>query len=169
LKDAFADRAANVLLNTWFAVCYPVAGGLWDRAFEETGPRLVGFDFAGSPFGKDPFDLFPFQWRVRGRLRYRDVFTGFVYANPLQSQYRELGVPGLFKGFEEEMLRRAGLLGDKYRQGVERLIELEAQGRVPLTRGMPNHAVESLLGLSVLGLLSVGLLIGLAAFIRSRQ
>jgi uncharacterized RDD family membrane protein YckC len=165
LKDAFADRAANVLLNTWFVVLYPLAGGAWDRAFEETSHRLVGFDFDGSPFGEDPFDLFPFELRVRGRLRYRDVFTGFVYANPLESQYRELGVPGLYQGFEEEMLRRAGLLGDDYRQGVKVLIELEAKGHIPLRQGLPNHSVESLFGLFLLGVFGVGLLLGSAAFV----
>ncbi len=166
LKDAFADRAANVLLNTWFAVFYPVAGGAWDSAFAETGYRPAGFDFEGSPFGEDPFDLFPYQPRVRGRLRYRDVFTGFVYVNPLGSQYRELGVPGLYEGFEEEMLRRADLLGDDYRRGVKVLIELEAKGHIPLRQGMPNHAVESLVALSLLGFFGVGLLIGSTMFLR---
>ena len=162
LKDAFGDRAANVLLNYWL-FC-PVAGGVWDSAFEEAGNRPVGFDFKGSPFGDDPFDLFPFWPTVRGKLRYRDVFTGFVYVNPIESQYREVGVPGLYKGFEKEALRRAGLVSDDCRRATEAMIALEEKGRVPMKDALPNRAIESLLELSLLGVSGVGLLIGLAAF-----
>jgi plasmid stabilization system protein ParE len=164
LKHAFGDRAANVLLNAWFVVFYPLAGGVWDSAFEETGNRPAGFDFKGSPFGDDPFDLFPFQPEVRGKLRYRDVLTGFVYVNPIESQYREIGVPGLYKGFEKEALRRAELVSDDYRRAIEGLIASEKMGSVPMKDAMPNRAIESLLELSLLGVSGVGLMIELAVF-----
>jgi uncharacterized RDD family membrane protein YckC len=164
LKDAFGDRAANVLLNTWFVVFYPLAGGVWDSAFAATGNRPAGFDFQGSPFGEDPFDLFPYQPAARGKLRYRDVFTGFVYVNPVESQYRELGVPGFYKGFENEALRRAELVSDDYRRAVTGMIASEKMGSVPMKDALPNRAIESRLELSLLGVSSVGLLIGLAVF-----
>jgi hypothetical protein len=186
LKDAFGDRAANVLLNTWFVVFYPLAGGVWDSAFEETGNRPAGFDFKGSPFGEDPFDLFPFQPTARGKLGYRDVFTGFVYVNPLESQYRELGVPGLYKGFEKEVLRRVGLVSDDSflgsagialqtwvlrqvglvdvdnRREIEVMIGSEEKGKVPLKE--PLGATALLVELPLLGVFGAGLLIGLAVF-----
>ena len=184
LKDAFGDRAANVLLNYW--LFSPQVGGVWDAAFEETGNRPAGFDFKGSPFGGEPFDLFPFWPTLKGELRYRDVFTGFAFVNPLDSQYTEVGVPGLYKGFEKEVLRRAGLVSDdsylgsaasaleiwalrqvglvdvENRREVELMIGLEEEGKVPLKE--PLEAMSSLVELPLLGLFGVGLLIGLAAF-----
>jgi hypothetical protein len=182
VKDAFGDRAANVLLNDWL-FC-PVAGGLWDTAFEETGNRPAGFDFKGSPFGEDPFDLFPFWPILKGELRYRDVFTGFVFVNPLESQYTAIGVPGLYRGFEKEVLRRAALVSDDsfsagvalgtwmFRQvglvdvenprEIQVMIGLEEKGRVPLKE--PLEAQSLLVELPLLGVFGVGLLIGLAAF-----
>jgi uncharacterized RDD family membrane protein YckC len=186
LKDAFGDRAANVLLNYWL-FC-PVAGGVWDAAFEEAGNRPVGFDFKGSPFGEDPFDLFPFWPKVwGGEFRYRDVFTGFVFVNPLDSQYTEVGVPGLYKGFEKEVRRRTGLVSDDSflgraastletwalrqvglvdvddRHEIEVMIGLEEEGSVPLKA--PLEAQSLLVELPLLGIFGVGLLIGLAAFV----
>jgi len=182
LKDAFGDRAANVLLNYWL-LC-PQVGGLWDAAFEETGNRPAGFDFKGSPFGEDPFDLFPFRPKLKGELRYRDVFAGFVYVNPLESQYTAIGVLGLYRGFEKEVLRRAALVSDDsfgagvaletwmFRQvglvdvenprEIEVMIGLEEKGRVPLKE--PLEAQSLLVELPLLGIFGMGLLIGLAAF-----
>jgi uncharacterized RDD family membrane protein YckC len=162
LKDAFGDRAANVLLNYWL-FC-PVAGGVWDAAFEETGNRPAGFDFKGSPFGEDPFDLFPFRPKLKGELRYRDVFTGFVFVNPLDSQYTEIGVPGLYKGFEKEVLRRAALISDDDLRGMKAIIAWEKRGPVPRKHALLNGVPDSPLELSMLGVFGMGLLIGLAAF-----
>jgi len=184
LKDAFGDRAANVLLNYWL-FC-PQVGGVWDAAFEETGNRPAGFDFKGSPFGEEPFDLFPFWPILKQELRYRDVFTGFVFVNPLDSQYTEMGVPGLYKGFENEVLRRTGLVSDDSflgsaasaleawalrrvglvdvddRHEIKVMIGLEEGGKVPLKE--PLEAQSWLVELPLLGMLGMGLLIGLAAF-----
>jgi uncharacterized RDD family membrane protein YckC len=162
LKDAFGDRAANVLLNYWL-FC-PVAGGVWDAAFQVTDNRPAGFDFKGSPFGEDPFDLFPFRPKLKGELRYRDVFTGFVFVNPLESQYTEVGVPGLYKGFEDEALRRAALISDDGLRGMKAIIAWEKRGHVPMKHALLNGVPDSPLELSMLGVFGVGLLIGLVAF-----
>ncbi|MGO8734762.1 MAG: RDD family protein [Terriglobia bacterium] len=162
LKDAFGYRAANVLLNYWLLL--PQAGGVWDAAFEETGNRPVGFDFKGSPFGGEPFDMFPFRPKLKGELRYRDVFTGFVFVNPLDSQYTEVGVPGFHKGFEDEALRRAALVGEDYLRGMKASIAADKSGTVPMKKPLPYRVTDSALELSMLGVLTVGLLIGLAAF-----
>jgi hypothetical protein len=137
---------------------------LWDAAFEKTGNRLAGFDFEGSPFGEDPFDMFPFNPTVKGRFKYHDVFTGFVYTHPLDDQYLQSGIPGYFEGFEKEMLRRARLVSENYPQTIKYLINMEKNGQVALKRELPGHAIETILELCLLGLNGVGLLIGLAAF-----
>ena len=168
LKDSFRGRAANVLLNTNFFLAVPIAGGVWDAAFQQTGDRPAGFDFAGSPFGEDSFDMFPFQPEIKGRLRYSDVFTGFLYIHPLKDQYLQKGIPGYFEGFEEEALRRAEFLNEKYRQGIEFLIYTERERHVPVTTMMPHRTIESLLELFLLSLMGMGLLIGIGAFIIDR-
>ena len=167
LKDAFGDRAANVLLNYWLFV--PIAGGVWDSAFEETGNRLAGFDFKNSPFGENPFDLFPFRPKVKGRLKYRDVFTGFVYVHPLEDQYQQYGVPGYFEGFEEEARRRAGLVSEDYQRKMEILIDWEKRGHVAVKQELPIRPIESVLELFLLGVTAVGLLIGVGVFALGRR
>ena len=160
LKDTFGNRAANVLLNTRIVISVPIAGGLWDVAFEETGNRPAGFDFEGSPFGKDPFDMFPFNPTIKGKLKYRDVFTGFVYAHPLDDQYLQEGIPGYFEGFEEEVLRRARLVSEDHSRAIENLIYREKKGHVAHKRELLGRIIETLLELCLLGLNGVGLMIG---------
>jgi len=160
LKDTFGNRAANVLLNTRILISVPIAGGLWDAAFEKTGNRPAGFDFEGSPFGKDPFDMFPFNPTIKGKLKYRDVFTGLVYAHPLDDQYLQSGIPGYFEGFEEEVLRRARLVSEDYSRTIENLIYWEKNGHVAHKRELIGRIIETLLELCLLGLNGVGLMIG---------
>jgi len=164
LKDDFGDRAANVLLNCRLIIVVPIAGGLWDMAFEETGNRLAGFDFKGSPFGEDPFDMFPFLPGVRGKLKYRDVFTGFVYTHPLDEHYLQHGVPGFYDGFEEEILRRATLISKDYLRGTEFFIARTAKGLVPMKEELPGYEIQSFIEIFLLGFTGIGLFIGIGAF-----
>ena len=161
LKDAFEDRAANVLMNAPILLSLPNAGGVWDAAFSEFGNQPVGFDLLGSPFGDDPFDMFPSSPAYRGKFKYSDVFTGYVYTHPLDEQYLQLGTPGYFTGFEEEALRRAGLVGENYRQTVEDEIARHEQGTVPVKLGILGRPISSLLEYSQLGHNSFGVLVSI--------
>ena len=163
LKDDFGNRAANVLLNTRILISVPIAEGLWDMAFGEIGNRPAGFDFKGSPFGNDPFDMFPMNPKVKGKFKYQDVFTGLVYAHPLDDQYLQIGIPGYFEGFEEEVLRRARLISEDYSRKIKHFINMEKRGHVDRKRELPGHEIETLLELFLLGLNGVGLLIGMGA------
>jgi hypothetical protein len=165
LRDAFHERAANVLLGAYW-LFIPIAGGVWDTAFAEAGDPLVGFDFAGSPFGEDAFDLFPFFPAAKGGLKYRDVFTGYVYAQPLDQQYLQEGVPGYYRGFEEEILRRGGLLSEGRVSWYESNIKRERAGLVRLKSELVvrMHWVETCLDLCLLALNGIGVLIGVVSF-----
>lgn len=169
IKDAFQERAANVLLNTSVVLVAPIAGGAWDAAFERAGNRPAGFDFAGSPFGEDRFDLFIFAPPIQSQFRYRDVFTGFVFAHPLKDQYALTGIPGYFAGFEPEMRRRAALVGEDYSKMVEQMIRREQRGQVNVRDPLLNFRVETLIEVVLLGLAGVGLLIGLARLVVLRR
>lgn len=172
LVDSLGDRAANVLLNTdIFGV--PIAGGIWDAAFAETGSQPVGFDLAGSPFGEEPFDLFPFLFRAKGLLRYDQVFAGFVYDLPVLDQYQAYGIPGYYQGFAEEALRRWRLLDNE--QGArftQTQITREQQGAPAVQRDDKPlcRLVQTMAETGLLGLASIGLVIGLlAGFLRLRE
>jgi hypothetical protein len=118
LFEAFPDRTANVLINT---VC-PVEvrsdsdisddlvhDGMWDAAFSVTGNRDLGFDFRGSPFGADSFDLYRFDPAIAA-LRYEDVFDGFVFFKPIAEHRYVHGAPGLLnEAFVRELRRRFAL------------------------------------------------------------
>ncbi len=176
LKDSFGDRAANVLINTRFIVSVPVAGGVWDDAFEKTGNKPTGFNFQGSPFGTCYFDLFPFDVifhpfkktnspSSNGSLRYRDVFTGFVFTHPVQDQYFKSHTPGYYDGFEEEYIRRSGCLGDEYKKSAMLEIQSLKHKKPGTIRKHTEFIIETMVELCFCCFAGIGFLIGLAAFI----
>ena len=172
MKDSFGNRAANVLINTRFLLSVPLAGGVWDAAFEQTGNKPVGFDFRGSPFGNSGFDLFPFNNLLKpgntpsanGSLRYRDVFSGFVFTHPVKDQYLQPNIPGYFDGFETEYIRRMGCLDPDYTKAAEEEMR-DIRNADP--NGIRKHVeftIETMVELCFYGFAAIGLLIGLGAF-----
>jgi hypothetical protein len=69
----------------------PVMDGKWDAAFRYLDNPILGFDFAGSPFGKDRFDYFLFS--VHNKT-YEDVFNGFIFYLPLEKHELKWNIPG---------------------------------------------------------------------------
>jgi ketosteroid isomerase-like protein len=140
LFEAFPGRVANVMLSSVAllpgttdreAVFAPMQDGRWDAAFRAAGIREAAFDFAGSPFGDDPFDYFAFRPHS---ATYSDVFTGFVFWRPLSEHYLQSGVPGLFEdGFADEVRRRLALTGRQLRE--EALAESIAASDEPVREG----------------------------------
>ncbi len=167
LRRALQGRVANVRINE--DLFWPVAGGAWNEAFAQNGNRPVGFDLIGSPFGQEPFDLFPWNPAVRGRLKYQDVFTGLVLINPNSSQYYLECIPGYYRGWESEMRRRAKLFGEDWVKTIELEIALEQQGRVPIRTEPIVFTVETWVT-AVTGLLFVpGFVLGIGAFALRRR
>ncbi len=118
LFEAFPGRVANVMLNSMAILpgstdqevrFEPVQKGRWDAAFRAAGVTEAGFDFHGSPFGRDPFDYFPFGTET---VHYEDVFTGFVFYRPLAEHRFVTGIPGLVdEAFVPELRRRYEIAG----------------------------------------------------------
>jgi hypothetical protein len=122
--EAYPGQVANVMLNSVAflpnttdqrAFFTAIQEGRWDAAFAVAGNPNLGFDFKGSPLGEDAFDYFPF---VRTRLRYQDVFTGFVFFKPLKAHRLSWGSevfnePSGFpdQSFVDEVLRRYRIMG----------------------------------------------------------
>ncbi len=119
LLAAYPGRVANVMINgTGLIVggrdnpagATAIQNGKWDAAFIVAGNPNRGFDFQGSPFGSDPFDYFPFPIPVS--YMYQDVFTGFVFYQPLSEHRMSFGVPGLLDpAFTAELIRRCRITG----------------------------------------------------------
>jgi len=79
------EKMANVLIHGCRAngiYQAPIHHGLWLRAMKNNGNVPVGFDFEGSPFGKNKFDMYPFSPRNIFQCSYQDVFTGYVFYKP---------------------------------------------------------------------------------------
>jgi hypothetical protein len=132
LFEAFPRRVANVMLNSLAirpgstdeeVIFAPVRDGRWDAAFRKAGLSTVGFDLEASPFGKDPFDYFPFRTRT---VTYEDVFTDLVFYRHLPEHVFLDGVPGLVDdAFLQELRRRFEVVGGEIAD--EELAELAAQ------------------------------------------
>ncbi len=175
IKDAFGDKAVNVMINTRVITIFPPAGGLWEEAFEKTGNKPAGFDFRGSPFGADNFDMFPWDIAMSGifgsrspsaggLLRYRDVFTGFVFINPAEKLYWQQSTPGYFDGFEKEYIRRCGCIKAEYEGAAkEEMAAIQASGDEPAVK-YAEYQAETLLSLFLYCFFGIGLITGLIAF-----
>lgn len=68
----------------------------WDIAFEQMPEKGFAFDFEGSPFGKDRFDYFMLPSSPLNMKHYQDMFTGFIYYQPLSEQYISRGFNYMF-------------------------------------------------------------------------
>jgi hypothetical protein len=116
--EALPGKVANVMLNQKTSlynstdkteIDAPVNNGKWDAAFEVVGNPSIGFDFKGNPFGADYFDLFPF---VKCNAAYQEVFTGFIFHQPLKEHKYLLGIPKLFAdGYDKIILEREAISG----------------------------------------------------------
>ena len=112
LFQHYGDRVANVYL---YGLAFDenenqllLQEGKWDAAFKATGNKSIGFDFVGTPFGKDSFDL----WPIPNSYSYQNVFTGLVFYNPIEDQKLVTGVPGfLDSSFVDEFFRRYQVCG----------------------------------------------------------
>ncbi|MCJ7459857.1 MAG: hypothetical protein MUP17_12855 [candidate division Zixibacteria bacterium] len=115
LFERYDGRVANVYLNFVALTAVrsdndisysAIQDGKWDAAFKALKKEDAGFDFKGSPFGNDRFDLGP----IKEQLKFEDVFTGFAYYLPLEKHKYVFGIPGIIdSSFAHELLRRYAL------------------------------------------------------------
>jgi hypothetical protein len=117
LMAACPGKVANVMINATGLIlggrdnpggATAIQDGKWDAAFAVAGNPSCGFDFKGSPFGRDHFDYFP----IPVNCTYQDVFTGFVFYKPLSEHRLSFGVAGLLDPeFTAELVRRCQITG----------------------------------------------------------
>lgn len=68
----------------------PIHGGVWDAAFYANASRPVGFDLAGTPFGRDSFDFQPYFTAPD----YQTAFDGLVFYKPVYQNEQAQNIPG---------------------------------------------------------------------------
>ena len=116
LIDSLPGKVCNVLLNTIsFKYGYlftPIQKGKWDRVFDELNNQNTGFNFVGSPFGKDEFDM-NIGKQVSG-VRYQDIFNGFIFYKPLKKHMHKTGFPYMLYNFEDSLIKRAKCVSPEY-------------------------------------------------------
>lgn len=132
LFEKFPGKVANVMLNK-IAVDFAdtkrdydqrpkrflVQNGKWDTAFWMLGNSPSGFNFKGSPFGKDQFDLHSRYTQ----FKYEDVFTGMIFYQPLDKHMIENNIPGYFDDeFKQVVLQRAKLKDEAYYNHVTKIL-----------------------------------------------
>jgi hypothetical protein len=129
--ETFPGKAANVMINSvrvmigstdQDVIMAPIQDGKWDAAFAVQGNPSIGFDFASSPFGQDEFDFFPSR---KEGLTYQDVFTGFLFYEPLEKHKFVYQIPALFEdGFGDAVVSRyvqTGMTVQEAKQHVEEI------------------------------------------------
>lgn len=119
LMATYPGQVANVMINNVRlmpgstdnrTVISAIQEGKWDAAFAVAGYPSLGFDFKGSPFGADEFDYFAVPFPLN--RKYQDIFTGFLFYQPLHEHRLTFGIPGLLTPqFTPEMLRRCQITG----------------------------------------------------------
>jgi hypothetical protein len=115
MQEALPGKVANIMIHSitqkYAYMFTPTQNGKWDRVFEDLGNPDVGFDFTGSPFGEDQFDM---AFIRNKSLLFKDVFTGYIFYKPLTAHFKKEGFPYEFTNFEDTMIRRASILSNDY-------------------------------------------------------
>ena len=169
LMKKLPGKIANVMMNTVsmkYAPLYvPVQEGKWETAFATVNNPETGFDFTGSPFGYDKFDL---AIKNIPLLTYKDVFTGFIFYKPLSQHFEKTGFPFEFDNFEDIILKRAGTVDQSSVDYFRKAIATYKQNpKEPTTSGPSGYAIlfNILQVLIIHGLLIIGYIISLIFFI----
>lgn len=94
----------------------PVRDGKWDAAFAALGNAPRAVTFHDSPFGDDDFDYLGFSPM---KLRYRDVFDGMVFYEPLTRHRLAENIPGFYDETFRAIVRNRALLNDSVKEMEE--------------------------------------------------
>lgn len=134
-KDDF--NVAVVLLNNYRLMNKwekPIDNGKWDASFSAIGNPLIGFDFEGSPFGELPcdyWDKFNNKCPKDKHLKYKDVFDGFVFYNPIEEHCLSWNFPEWFddETFVKEYVAHKEKMGvDK--KNIDKMVEQNRKDKV---------------------------------------
>ncbi len=89
----------------------PIRTGLFDRAFDATGNKPIGFKLEGSPFGEEPFDgIYEYKFNPNAKTFVHN-FDGYLYLCDVKKEPQGEILESIFtQEFVDEMKRRAKCL-----------------------------------------------------------
>jgi hypothetical protein len=143
MQEALPGKVANIMIHSitqkYAYMFTPTQNGKWDRVFEDLGNPDAGFDFAGSPFGEDKFDL---AFIAAKGLLFKDVFTGYIFYKPLTAHIKKEGFPYEFNNFEDTMIRRSSILSEDYVLNIKKQIDfLKKNPNAPVSSEPVKYAL----------------------------
>lgn len=116
IKNRFPDKTTNIYLHSYtyrkfLSLEKRHENGKWDKAYKENNNIPIGFKLAGSPFGQDHFDHFPYR---KTDLKWENVFDHIVFYNPIKEFRISVGINGIVDDeFAKELNRRFEIIGKK--------------------------------------------------------
>jgi len=118
----FPDKTAVVLINGTTQLFYPAMNGTLDAAAAEIPDSIWSIDFKNCPLGNIHCDLFPYLYKLNS-LTYNDLFVGMVYCKHPSQWIRSYNYPFILNNYQDILLKRSALLGDKYLNTQKEWIE----------------------------------------------
>lgn len=122
-------KVVNVFIN-WIDFCNEkdnnifIQGGKWDAAFKYLNNPVLGFDLQNSPFGRDTYDVCIGEHQNGVKVKYQDLYNGFIFYKPVDEWKLMIGIPGIVtEEFLPELKRRTSLYDPDSRDEGERLKE----------------------------------------------
>jgi len=117
----FPKQTATVWIHCTSQLLYPAMNGTLDAAAIEIQDSIWAIDFQKCPLGNIDWDLFPRLYKLNN-LKYRDIFTGMVYCKTPQQWIISDNYPFILDNFQDTLLKRSALLGEKYLNTIKSLI-----------------------------------------------
>lgn len=101
----------------------PIQNGKWDASFIVAKKDNIGFDFKDTPFGKDSLDIWS---ATKTKLKYEDMFTGFIFYLPLEKHILSNGVKNFLVGENfEKMIKEWNLFNKALGKNEEKKYSVE--------------------------------------------
>lgn len=126
--EKFPDKTAAVLINGTAQLLYPAMNGTLDAAALEVTDDIWAIDFKNCPIGNTHWDLFPSH--KLNNLRYRDLFVGMIYCKHPSNWIVSHNYPFILDNYEDTLLERSALVGEKYFSEIKNRIEKKYYGRL---------------------------------------
>ena len=113
-KDVFIFSTHAAIMNNTGYMAGLTRNGIFDYAFKRNGNKPVAFNLAGSPFGKERFDLILELKSFEDVGSYENNFDGLIFLMPLKDEGPQYLLPELFtENFVQELRRRAIIFGNE--------------------------------------------------------
>ncbi|MCL2597200.1 MAG: hypothetical protein FWD66_06005 [Paludibacter sp.] len=156
----FPEKTAVVLISGTTQLISPPMNGTLDAAAVEIQDSIWAIDFHKCPLGNIDWDLFPRRYKTHN-LKYKDIFAGMVYCKTPQKWILSNNYPFILDNFQDTLLKRSALVGDKFLNTIKNSIAREYFNTIDV-RKSPVFALVNLVFLSVHSIILLYLFLNLS-------